>query len=195
MGTGPDLAKRPLDGRGRRDTLRRMTDPLSDIRVVAMGVTSTGKSFVGEKLARAIGARFVEGDDLHPEANRAKMAAGQPLDDADRAPWLDRVAAALAEGRGARVVACSALKRAYRERLRAAAPGAVFVHFTGPRAVIEARMANREGHFMPVSLLDSQLATLEPPEDEPRVLTSDITCDADDQVASLVARLRLIAGG
>lgn len=159
-----------------------------------MGVTSTGKSFIGAKLAREIGVPFVEGDDLHPQANRDKMAAGIPLDDADRAPWLDRVADALADGEGGRVVACSALRRSYRDRLRAAEPDAIFVHFTGPRDVIAARMANREGHFMPVSLLDSQLATLEPPDGERDVITSDITRSPEDQVAGIVARLRLLSG-
>ncbi|MCB5165433.1 gluconokinase [Streptomyces bambusae] len=134
-----------------------------------MGVSGTGKSTVGRLLADALGVPYAEGDDFHPQANVAKMAAGVPLDDADRAPWLDAV------GRWARgrsgpggVVSCSALRRAYRDRLRAAAPGLVFVHLTGDRALIEARMAERAGHFMPVSLLGSQFALLEPlAADEP----------------------------
>ena len=132
------------------------------MRVVVMGVTSTGKSRIGAMLADALEGRFVDADDLHPEANRLKMASGTPLTDADRWPWLDAVAAEMGRGAGPVVVACSALKRAYRDRLRAA--GDVrFVHLDGPRDVIAGRMAAREGHFMPVTLLDSQIATLEPP--------------------------------
>ncbi|MEM7488173.1 MAG: gluconokinase [Pseudomonadota bacterium] len=150
-----------------------------------MGVTSTGKSATGAALAETLGGRFVDGDDLHPQSNVDKMARGEPLDDADRAPWLDRVGAALAEGEGTVVIACSALKRAYRDRIRGFAPGAVFVHLHGDRDLIAARMAKREGHFMPVSLLESQLATLEPPGSDEAAVPVDIA----DPVEVLVPRI------
>jgi gluconokinase len=131
--------------------------------VVVMGVAGTGKTTIGPLLAARLGVPYAEGDDFHPQANIAKMAAGVPLDDADRWPWLDAIGAWAHEraGRGG-VVSCSALKRSYRDRLRAAAPGVVFVHLTGDRALIEDRMSHRQGHFMPTALLDSQFATLQP---------------------------------
>ncbi|ARF57076.1 gluconokinase [Streptomyces gilvosporeus] len=131
--------------------------------IVVMGVAGTGKTTIGPLVAAALGVPYAEGDDFHPPANIAKMSAGVPLDDADRGPWLDALGA-WAHGRDGRggVVSSSALKRAYRDRLRAAAPGIVFLHLTGDRALIEARMTGRTGHFMPTALLDSQFATLEP---------------------------------
>ncbi len=159
------------------------------MRIVVMGVTSTGKSLVGAALADALGGRFVDGDDLHPAANRAKMARGEPLDDADRAPWLDAVGATLADGAPPVVVACSALRRLYRDRIRAHAPDAVFVHLTGAPATIARRMAAREGHFMPVSLLASQLATLEPPDPDERVVTARVETGPDAVLAGILAAL------
>jgi gluconokinase len=131
--------------------------------LVVMGVSGSGKTTVGEALAVARGVPFADGDALHPEANVAKMAAGIPLDDADRAPWLDAIGAVLAAGPV--VVACSALKRAYRDRLRVAAPELELVYLEVDRATLLDRMTHRT-HFMPPSLLDSQLATLEPPTAE-----------------------------
>lgn len=133
--------------------------------VVVMGVAGTGKTTVGRLLAEALEVPYAEADAFHPPANVAKMSAGTPLEDADRAPWLDAIGAWAHRhaGRGG-VVSCSALKRSYRDRLRAAAPGLFFVHLTGDRALISRRMAGREDHFMPVALLDSQFATLEPLE-------------------------------
>ena len=164
------------------------------LRVVVMGVTATGKSLIGARLAEALHGRFTDGDHLHPQGNVDKMARGEPLDDRDRAPWLDRVGAALAEGEGATVIACSALKRAYRDRIRAHAPDAVFMHLTGPREVIAERMRRRTGHFMPVSLLDSQLATLEPPGPGEAAFDADITDAPTAIVAHALARLRAMAG-
>ncbi|MFI6563214.1 gluconokinase [Streptomyces sp. NPDC050534] len=131
--------------------------------VVVMGVAGTGKTTIGPLLAARLGVPYAEGDDFHPEANISKMSAGIPLDDDDRWPWLDAIGS-WAHGRAGLggVVSSSALKRAYRDRLRAAAPGVVFVHLTGDRALIEERMSHRQGHFMPTALLDSQFATLEP---------------------------------
>jgi gluconokinase len=139
-----------------------------DARVlVFMGVSGSGKSTVAAGVAEALGWDFAEGDAMHSDANVAKMHAGIPLDDDDRWPWLDTIRAwidgHLAAGTHG-VVTCSALKRSYRDVLRA--PGVVFVHIVGDPALIRERMSHRTGHYMPTSLLDSQLATLEPPADD-----------------------------
>ncbi|WP_454197991.1 gluconokinase [Nocardia sp. Marseille-Q1738] len=155
-----------------------------------MGVSGSGKTTVGTRLADALGVEYTEGDDFHPPANVAKMAAGTPLDDADRAPWLDALAAAMAQRseRGA-VVTCSALKRAYRDRLRAAAPDAFFLHLDVPRDELERRITNRRGHFLPLSLLDSQLATLEPLDADEKGITVDATRTPQELVGEVVADL------
>lgn len=130
-----------------------------------MGVSGVGKSSVARALVARTGWAFQEGDDLHPEANRAKMAAGHPLDDDDRWPWLRRIAAWIGEresaGEGA-VVTCSALKRAYRDLLRDGHPSVRFVHLVADEAVVTDRITHRRGHYMPPSLLRSQLDTLQP---------------------------------
>jgi gluconokinase len=156
--------------------------------VVVMGVSGTGKSTIGRALADALRLPFVEGDDLHPPANVAKMAAGIPLTDADRAPWLDLVAARLA-GPPA-VVACSALRRIYRDRLRMDAPDLALVYLHGTRELLAGRMAARPGHFMPTSLLDSQLATLEPPTPDENALAVDVVLPPAEIVAEAVEWLR-----
>jgi len=145
-------------------------------QVVVMGVSGSGKSTVGEQVAELLGVPFVDGDALHPAANVAKMASGIPLTDDDRIPWLRAVGRALAETspEGA-VVACSALKRSYRDLIRSEAPDALFAELDGDRALLAARMAARPGHFMPVSLLDSQLATLEPLRPEEHGLRLDVS--------------------
>ena len=132
-------------------------------RVVVMGVSGCGKSTVGALAAQDLGGTFLDGDALHPQANIDKMAAGQPLDDGDREPWLREIGERLASAAPGEtlVIACSALKRSYRDLIRAAAPQTVFVHLHGSRALLQERMEDRPGHFMPASLLDSQLATLE----------------------------------
>lgn len=155
--------------------------------VVVMGVSGSGKSTVGAALADALGVRFVDGDSLHPAANVAKMAAGIPLDDSDRVPWLDAVAAVLAAGPV--VVACSALRRVYRDRLRAAAPALELVFLDGSRELLASRMARRPGHFMPTTLLESQLATLERPGADEHPLTADIAVSVPDIVAGLAERM------
>ena len=159
--------------------------------IVVMGVAGTGKPTIGPLVADALGVPYAEGDDFHPPANIAKMSAGHPLDDADRGPWLDAIGAWAREraGRGG-VVSSSALKRAYRDRLRAAAPGIVFLHLTGERALIEERMAGRTGHFMPTALLDSQFATLEPlGPDEAGVLV-EVSGRPEEIAGRAVAALR-----
>ena len=157
--------------------------------VLVMGVSGSGKSSVGVALAERLGVPFLEGDSLHPAANVAKMAAGLPLDDADRAPWLAAIATWM-EGRTDGVVACSALKRAYRDRLREAAPGMRIVALLPPPDVLAERLGHRRGHFMPGSLLASQLATLEVPGDDEDaiVVTKDEPLSAT--IVSTVARLR-----
>lgn len=131
--------------------------------VVVMGVAGTGKTTVGELLAEALGVPYAEADAFHPPANIAKMSAGTPLDDTDREPWLDAIGAWAHSRSGlGGVVSCSALKRSYRDRLRAVAPGLFFLHLVGDRALIARRMESRQGHFMPPALLDSQFASLEP---------------------------------
>lgn len=146
-------------------------------RWVVMGVSGCGKSAIGQELAAALAVPYLEGDTYHPADNVAKMAAGIALDDADRAGWLlllrHEIAAARAAGRGM-VLSCSALKRRYRDVLRAGDPALRFVHLTGSRALIGARMQARAGHFMPLSLLDSQLRDLEPLQADENGICLDI---------------------
>ena len=143
------------------------------IALVVMGVSGSGKSTVAAGIADALGLGFIDGDGLHSPESVARMQAGTPLTDDDRWPWLERIAARLADDvqwPAGLVIACSALRRAYRDRIRAGAPGVRFVFLDGPAEVIRARMAGRSGHYMPESLLASQLQTLEPPgADEPDV--------------------------
>lgn len=149
-----------------------------------MGVAGAGKTTLGRAFAESAGLRFIDGDDLHDAAARASMAAGRPLGDAERWPWLDRIAAALA--RDADVVACSALKHAYRERLRGAVPGLRFVYLHADRATVATRLAARRGHFMPPTLIASQFQALEPPG----IDEADIwTLDASRPLAELLAIL------
>ena len=156
-----------------------------------MGVSGSGKSLVGSLLARALGIAFVEGDTLHSADNVARMSAGIPLTDDDRQGWLAAIASRLDTARRAGlgiVVSCSALKRRYRDVLRAGEADVQFVYLAGSRAVIEQRLAGRQGHFMPASLLDSQFAILEPPSPDEQAWVCDITEPPDAIVASLVAR-------
>ena len=142
--------------------------------VIVMGVSGAGKSTVARRLAEALGWDFAEGDELHPAANVAKMAAGQPLSDVDRQPWLLRVAdwiEAELEARRSGVITCSALKRRYRDMLRR--PEVVFVYLEVSRAELARRVQARAGHFMPASLLDSQLEALEPPGADEQALRID----------------------
>jgi gluconokinase len=158
---------------------------------VVMGVSGSGKSLIGSSLAQALGIDFVEGDDYHPAENIERMSAGIPLTDADRTQWLRSLAAEIGDaqdaGRGL-VVSCSALKRSYRDVLRAQAPGLRFVLLRGSRALLAERLAGRRGHYMPSSLLDSQVATLEEPSPDEEAWVCDITESPQNLVAALVAR-------
>ena len=144
--------------------------------VVVMGVSGSGKSTLGRLLARRLGAEFLEGDDLHPPRNVERMGAGIPLTDADRRDWLLEIAQQLADARASNhglVVSCSALKRSYRDILRAASTELAFVHLNAGSDLLEARMSTRTDHFMPASLLASQLQTLEPPTPAERAASFD----------------------
>ena len=154
-----------------------------------MGVTGSGKSTLGQALAHALHWPFVEGDSLHPPANIAKMSAGIRLDDADRIPFLDNVAQAIAARSGPLVISCSALKRAYRDRLRRADPQLRFVHPVLSRAQLQLRLQQRRDHFMPAALLESQLQDLEPPGPDERCIEVDGGEALDRQVAVTLAAL------
>lgn len=159
---------------------------------VIMGVSGCGKSSIGAAFAAAIGAKFMDGDDLHPDANRAKMAAGQPLNDDDRAPWLVSVGQALRGATGPVVIACSALKRRYRDVIRSQlAQPVMFLHLTGSRQVLTARLASRTGHFMPPALLDSQLDALEPPALDEAAIAVDIDQTPQAILAELLRKTLL----
>ncbi|MGX5695774.1 gluconokinase [Agromyces soli] len=160
--------------------------------LVVMGVSGSGKSTFAELIAGRFGWDLQEGDRLHPEANVAKMASGQPLTDDDRWPWLDRIAAWIDEHRAAGtpgVVTCSALKRVYRDRL--ARPNVVFVHLSSSRDVIAGRLEHRSGHFMPASLLGSQFETLEPLQPDESGVVVDASATPDHEVDAVVERLGL----
>ena len=166
-----------------------MTEPPA---ILVFGVSGAGKTTVGRMLAERLGWAFLDADDLHPKANVEKMRAGVPLGDADRWPWLDAVGewmdARAAEGR-ASVVACSALKRAYRERLRAGRPQLKIVYLAGSQALIEDRLARRKGHYWPAGLLPTQFAALEPPVPDEQAVTVDIGPPPEALVEAIARRL------
>ena len=166
--------------------------PRSEVsrRIVLMGVAGCGKSAVGAALADRLAAAYLDGDDLHPPENIARMSRGEPLSDADRWPWLTLVGRKLADPDGILILGCSALRRRYRDHIRkeAGAP-VVFVHLAGSRALIAARMAARAGHFMPTSLIDSQFAALEPPAPDESAVTVDIDRPLERIVEDIVKQL------
>ncbi|MCH6472033.1 gluconokinase [Sinomonas terrae] len=131
------------------------------LHVIVMGVSGSGKSTVGELLAKELGGEYLDGDVLHPQANIDKMAAGIPLTDEDREPWLRTIGDRMASSHGTMVIGCSALRRVYRDIIRSAAPDSRFVHLVGTHEILAQRMKTRPGHFMPPALLDSQIETLE----------------------------------
>ena len=175
---------------------RTMTDNQTEPKppaphIVVMGVSGCGKTTIGDLVARELGVRFLDGDSLHPVENVAKMAAGTPLTDEDRWPWLATVGSrARRRGAGGLVLACSALKRSYRDAIRAQAPETVFLHLHGSREVLGGRIEGRSGHFMPATLLDSQLATLEPLEADEAGAVVDIAAPVEQVVAAALAGMR-----
>ncbi len=160
--------------------------------IVVMGVSGSGKSTVGAALAQRIRVPFADADDFHPEANIAKMTAGEALNDEDRHPWLESIGRWLAaHGAGGGVMSCSALKQRYREQLRSHCPSVRFLHLSGTPEVIGARQASRPGHFMPASLLASQFETLEPLTSDEVGLTIDVGQSIDAIIDEYVSRAGL----
>lgn len=165
---------------------------MTNTHLVVMGVAGCGKSTVGRELAARLGWTLAEGDDFHPVSNIVKMSSGTPLTDDDRWPWLDSIAAWTAEHDRAgqsTVVTCSALRRVYRDRLRRAPGRTLFVHLVGSQELLAARLAARPGHFMPPSLLPSQLATLEPLEPDEGGVVLDIAASVPELVEQAISRL------
>jgi carbohydrate kinase (thermoresistant glucokinase family) len=162
-------------------------------RLIIMGVSGCGKSTVGERLGARTRIPFIEGDTLHPLRNVALMAAGTPLTDEDRAGWLDDIASRFGalEADAGLIISCSALKRKYRDRLRAACPDLRFIHLHGDKALLEQRLQYRTGHYMPPSLLSSQLQTLEPLSSDEPAITLDIVLPTDQLVAQIEQQLQL----
>lgn len=161
--------------------------------VIVMGVSGSGKSYLAERVAQATGWPFAEGDDFHSEANKAKMTARIPLTDEDRAPWLAALHARLLEWsqkQSPGIMTCSALKVSYRQTLAAGIPELRFVWLDPSRAILEERVAHRPGHYMPAALLDSQLATLEPPTAGEHVLRLDGTEPIDQAIANILTWLQ-----
>jgi gluconokinase len=159
-------------------------------KIIVMGVAGSGKSSVGAALGSAIGAPYIDGDDLHSAENIARMSAGIALTDDDRWPWLTKIGETLAGHPGTILVGCSALRRTYRDLIRNTAGAPVtFIHCAGSRALIAERMAKRPGHFMPTSLLDSQFAALEAPGTDEIAITLDISTPLLDLVARIMTQL------
>ncbi len=162
--------------------------------IIVMGVSGSGKTTVGKALARASGLPFFDGDDLHTPQARAKMAAGVALDDADRWPWLERIGACLADAAAhpaGVIIACSALRRIYRDRLRASAgPMLRFVYLEGGEALMRQRVARRKGHYMPASLVESQFAALEPPAGEGGVVTMAADAELSQAIPRILSKIR-----
>lgn len=164
--------------------------------IIVMGVCGSGKSTIGERVATALGAKFIDGDDLHPRANIQKMASGNPLNDDDRAPWLERIrdaAYSLESKNEVGIIVCSALKLKYREQIREGNTSVQFLFLDGDYELILARMKARSGHFMRETMVNSQFETLERPEHEAGVATVSIDCSIDEVVERAVVALGELA--
>ena len=162
--------------------------------VVVMGVCASGKTTIGEHLAKNLGRKFIDGDDLHPRANIQKMASGQPLNDDDRKPWLERIrdAAYSLESKNEHgIIVCSALKKIYRDQIREGNENVSFLFLDGSKELILERMRARQGHFMKENMVNSQFEALERPEDEPRTIFVSIDATIED-VVSNAAELILV---
>lgn len=155
------------------------------MKIVVMGVTGCGKTTVGIALAEALGIEFIDSDDLHSESNKKKMSSGTPLTDVDREPWLQEVSKVLQKHESV-IVACSALKKSYRSTISAGAPSTKFVHLSGAKELIFARLSERSHHFMPIGLLDSQFETLEPLSEAECGKVFDISKPIDEIVHEVV---------
>ncbi len=187
MDIGFDAVVQPLE-----KPTPNLVGTMSTPNLVVMGVSGCGKSTLGQQLAQRLGARYVEGDELHPPRNIELMAAGVPLTDADRRDWLVSLASVLRDActhKAPVVVTCSALKRSYREVLRTGDPALQLVFLHGDADVLAQRMTTRSNHYMPPSLLASQLATLEPPQPDEGAVALDLSTPSDAQVAAVMARL------
>ncbi len=156
--------------------------------IVVMGVSGSGKSTVGAALAKRLDVPFADADNFHSDTNIAKMTGGEPLDDADRYPWLERIGEWLARHSDGGVVSCSALKRRYRDQLRRHCPNVTFLHLSGSASLIARRQAHRTGHFMPTALLRSQFDTLEPLGSDENGATLDVGADVDAIIDSYLTR-------
>jgi carbohydrate kinase (thermoresistant glucokinase family) len=177
---------------GRRIFVNNLTSELP-CALVVMGVAGSGKSTIGEALSQRLGWRYEDGDSFHPAANVAKMSAGQPLTDDDRWPWLEAIAAEIERCRQAGqhiIIACSALKRAYRDILVHGRDDVRMVYLNGSHDLIADRLGHRKGHFMPPGLLDSQFATLEPPSPDERPISVSIDAPVDAIVDGIVLQLQ-----
>jgi gluconokinase len=164
--------------------------------IVVMGVCACGKSTVGQQLASAIGAKFIDGDDLHPKANILKMSRGEPLNDKDREPWLERIrdaAFSLESKNETGVLVCSALKKSYRDQIRDGNSNVTFLFLDGSFELILERMRSRTGHFMKENMVKSQFDTLERPTDESQVVTVDIDATMDEVLVRSIAGLEFLA--
>ncbi|ARD20594.1 MULTISPECIES: gluconokinase [Shewanella] len=161
--------------------------------IIVMGVCACGKSTVGEKLANSLNAKFIDGDDLHPRANIQKMARGEPLNDDDRAPWLERVrdaAYSIESKNETAIIVCSALKQQYRDTIREGNQQVAFLYLQGSYDLILARMQARSGHFMKQNMVDSQFATLEDPSQENLVVTVNVDNSIDNIVSLAVKQFK-----
>lgn len=163
--------------------------------VIVMGVCACGKSTIGEQLAAQLGRKFIDGDDLHPRANIQKMASGQPLNDDDRTPWLERIrdAAYSLESKNEHgIIVCSALKKQYRDQIREGNQNVTFLFLDGDKALIMERMRQRQGHFMKENMVNSQFETLERPDNEPNTVVINIDASVDEIIEQAIARLPAI---
>ena len=160
------------------------------LRVVICGVSGCGKSTIGKALSQSIDATFVDADDLHPEANVQKMSRGEPLNDDDRRPWLEEVGRVLSQSTKSIVIACSALKRSYRDAIRTGSDDTVFVFLSGSKELIAQRMAERQDHFMPPSLLESQFAALESFDPDENFVQVDIARTVDEILCEILDQIK-----
>lgn len=159
--------------------------------IVIMGVCGCGKSTVGAMIANEIGATFIDGDDLHPRANIEKMQSGNPLNDEDRMPWLERISDvffSIARRSKSCVIACSALKKSYRDEIRKSGD-IIFIHLYGSKDLIKQRMSKRSGHYMKDNMIDSQFSTLEFPNNEAKVINIEITPPVGEVVEIALSKL------